>query len=131
MSHPSTRPIAAKATNEEPLDPTLERVQARLRRLMLIAGLTLGVGMFAVFAAILYRIVTLDASTAPQALAPGAAVPTLKRSDIGVPTEAELSGVALEGDAILLTYTHAGGEMVVVLDATAQVVTRRLDIIRE
>src|SRR5690606_41786542 len=41
--------------DEKPLDPALIRIQARLRRMMLIAGLTLGLGILAVFGAILYR----------------------------------------------------------------------------
>jgi hypothetical protein len=41
---------------EKRLDPAVARVQARLQRLMLIAGLTLGVGILAVFLAIVYRI---------------------------------------------------------------------------
>ena len=50
------------------------RVQTRLRRLMLIAGLTLGLGILAVFAAILYRIATYDAtSSRPAAAAADAA----------------------------------------------------------
>lgn len=45
---------------EKPLDPAVARVQAKLQRLMLIAGLTLGVGILAVFLAIIYRIVAAD-----------------------------------------------------------------------
>ncbi|MHA1554189.1 MAG: hypothetical protein ACTSU0_07240 [Alphaproteobacteria bacterium] len=131
MSQPSANPNTPNPADAEPLDPVLERVQTRLRRLMLIAGLTLGVGMFAVFAAILYRIVALDTSATPQALAPGAAVPTLKRSEIGIPAAAELADVALDGATIVLTYTHAGGEVLVVIDAATQVVTRRLDITKD
>ena len=52
--------------DEKPLDPAVQRVEARVRRLILIAGLTLGLGIFAVFAAILYRIATYDA-TSPAA----------------------------------------------------------------
>ena len=45
------------------------RVQTRLRRLMLIAGLTLGLGILAVFAAILYRIATYDATSSRPVVA--------------------------------------------------------------
>jgi hypothetical protein len=45
---------------EKPLDPAMARVQARLQRLILIAGLTLGVGILAVFLAIIYRITASD-----------------------------------------------------------------------
>ena len=49
--------------DEKPLDPAVQRVEVRVRRLILIAGLTLGLGIFAVFAAILYRIATYDATS--------------------------------------------------------------------
>ena len=52
--------------DEKPLDPAVAQVERRVRRLMLIAGLTLGLGIFAVLAAILYRIAPLDATSASQ-----------------------------------------------------------------
>ena len=39
--------------DDRPPDPAALRLQARLRRLMLISGLTLGLGLVAVFGAIL------------------------------------------------------------------------------
>jgi steroid delta-isomerase len=59
--------------DEKPLDPAVAQVETRVRRLMLIAGLTLGLGIFAVFAAILYRIVTADSTVSPPAVASSAA----------------------------------------------------------
>jgi hypothetical protein len=44
------------ASPEKPTDPEMLRLQARVRALMLIGGLTLGVGLSAVFAAIIYRV---------------------------------------------------------------------------
>lgn len=58
--------------DEKPLDPAVAKVEQRVRRLMLIAGLTLGLGIFAVFAAILYRIVIFDSTPAAQATAQSA-----------------------------------------------------------
>lgn len=51
--------------DEKPLDPAVAAVEKRVRRLMLIAGLTLGLGIFTVLAAILYRIAVYDATSAP------------------------------------------------------------------
>lgn len=48
--------------NDQPLDPAVARVEQRVRRLFLIATLTLGLGILAVFAAILYRIAASDAT---------------------------------------------------------------------
>jgi hypothetical protein len=59
---------------EKPLDPAVARVQARLQRLMLIAGSTLGFGILAVFLAIIYRITASDDKTP---VAPGAEVPVV------------------------------------------------------
>jgi hypothetical protein len=42
---------------EQPLDPATEKIQARLRRMMMFSGLTLGLGIFAVFGAILYKVI--------------------------------------------------------------------------
>jgi uncharacterized protein (TIGR02246 family) len=53
--------------DDKPLDPAVAQVERRVRRLMLIAGLTLGLGVFAVLAAILYRIATLDATSVASA----------------------------------------------------------------
>lgn len=112
--------------DDAPLDPTLERVQARLRRLMLIAGLTLGVGIFAVFGAILYRIVTLDTSAPP--LAPGDSVPTLSRSDHGLSATARLVSVTAEGGRLYLAYDDEGRDVVLVVDTGTLNVVGRLGV---
>jgi hypothetical protein len=65
---------ASDEQDEKPLDPAVARVQQRLQRLMLIAGLTLGFGILAVFLAIVYRISAMD-DKAPEPAAPVAAVP--------------------------------------------------------
>jgi type IV secretory pathway VirB10-like protein len=69
MSNP-----ASDEQEEKPLDPAVARVQQRLQRLMLIAGLTLGLGILAVFLAIIYRISAIDDKD-PAPAAPSAAVP--------------------------------------------------------
>jgi uncharacterized protein (TIGR02246 family) len=53
--------------DEKPLDPAAERLERRVRRLILIAGLTLSIGLFAVFGAILYRV--MSAGDRPTAVA--------------------------------------------------------------
>jgi uncharacterized protein (TIGR02246 family) len=53
----------------KPLDPAVAQVERRVRRLMLIAGLTLGLGIVSVLAAVLYRIATLDGPSPTQAAA--------------------------------------------------------------
>ena len=85
----------AFADDDAPLDPTLVRVQARLRRLMLIAGLTLGLGILAVLGAMLYRINGLG--TTPKPIASAAAVP-VDLAATGLPADARLISSALDGD---------------------------------
>ena len=114
--------------DEKPLDTALERVQARLRRLMLIAGLTLGVGIFAVFAAILYRIVTLDTSSTGEAPIAQAISASINRSELDLPADAQLLTATADGGRIVLTYFHDAGETVIVIDATTLAVAGTLQL---
>lgn len=56
-----TKPPLDDDEDDKPLDPAVAKVEQRVRRLFLIATLTLGLGIFAVFAAIIYRITAYDA----------------------------------------------------------------------
>jgi hypothetical protein len=123
MTNPSLESRAADE-NEKPLDPELLRVQARLRRLMLIAGLTLGLGIFAVFAAILYRIVTLDATSAPAAANPAA----LSLAALGLPSDGRLVSTSLDGNHLALTYETVNGTEIVVIDLRSGTVINRLTV---
>jgi hypothetical protein len=128
---------------EKPLDPAVARVQARLQRLMLIAGSTLGLGILAVFLAIIYRITASDDKTP---VAPGAEVPvvtapgTVSTSPVApvvslpplpsevpaqpengsVPKVTEAAMLAAEAtvpaDARLVASTVAGGRIVLTYD---------------
>lgn len=62
MAHPD---LDDDRDKEPPLDPALERVQVRLRRLVGFSTLLMGLGFVAVFAAILYRL--NEGGTAPDA----------------------------------------------------------------
>jgi hypothetical protein len=114
------------AEDEKPLDPAVLRVQARLRRLMLIAGLTLGLGIIAVFAAILYRIATYD--TTGKAIASSAALPTLSLSAMGLPATARLVSTALDGNRLALTYAVDEGSETVTIDLRNGAVLGRLRV---
>jgi hypothetical protein len=109
--------------DEKPLDPAVLQVQARLRRLMLIAGLTLGLGIFAVFAAILYRIVTFDATSTP----PFAAVP-ISLPALGLPADAGLVSTSLDGNHLALTYETVDGTVIIVIDTRSGAVVSRLTV---
>ena len=65
-----TDPVADD-TSEKPLDAAVLRIQKRVTRLMLIAGLTLGIGLLTVFGAIIYRLATFpDKSQASEVVSP-------------------------------------------------------------
>ncbi len=109
------------------------RVQAKMRRLMLIAGLTLGLGILAVLAAILYKIAgSTDKAALPAAWRPGAPVPTLARAELGLPAGATLASTASDGRRLILTYGRPdGGTSLVFVDLATLKVTGRLDIAGE
>jgi hypothetical protein len=105
--------------DEKPLDPAVARVEVRLRRLMLIGGLTLGIGLLAVLAAIVYRIGTSADKVA--------AVPVyVDKAEI--PADAQLVSTAMDGGRIALTYQHPGGTTVILVDARTLAVIGRLDL---
>ena len=111
--------------DEKPLDPAVLRVQARLRRLMLIAGLTLGLGLIAVFAAILYRIATLDTIGKPVA---GGADAAVDLAAAGLPPDARLVSTALDGNRLALTYETGAGAEVIVVDTRSGTIVGRLKL---
>ena len=80
---------------ETPLDPVALRVQARLRRLILISGLTLGIGIFAVLFAIVYRIAAIPTAAAPAAGA------TLRAAVSILPAGARLVGTNGDGNRLV------------------------------
>lgn len=117
--------------DDQLLDPAVEQVQRRLRRLMLIAGLTLGIGMFAVFGAIIYRMSTNESAGSaplPAPLPADAATPTISLSALGLAPEARLLSSALDGDRLALTYAETGGTAVVVIYLPTMAVVSRLRV---
>jgi hypothetical protein len=116
--------FSAPTDDDTPIDPAMLRVQAKLRRLILISGLTLGIGILAVFGAIIYR--TL--ATAPPT--PAAAVTTahLSLAEMGLPPDARLLSSASDGARITLTYAHSSGNTLIFLDERRLTVIGRLDL---
>lgn len=105
----------------------MERVRRKLARLMLVAGLTLGLGLFAVFGAILYRIAVLDDKAPDEAGAPaGIAGEALVDVEMpGAPAGARLVAIAPDGPRVVLAYERDGATILVTLDrASGRIVGR-------
>jgi hypothetical protein len=117
--------------DEKPLDPAMQQVQQRIRRLMMIAGLTLGLGLFAVFMAILYRIFTYEGAATPVPVVEGAAVPTVTRTALGLAPDARLVSTSLDGDRIALTFDDPTGSTIVIFDMGRMAVVSRLRVAGE
>lgn len=83
---------------DKPLDPAVERVQQRLRRLMLISTGTLGLGFLAVIVAIVFRVSNLgktpDAEGEPW------------RTTLELPAGSTVVATEAEGDRLVV---HADG----------------------
>lgn len=92
-------------TAEPPLDPAMERVQAKLRRLMLISVSTLLVGMLAVVFAVIYRASTLggDAGAPHRAIAEIPAGSTVVDTDV-------------DGDRLAVTVDGPDGRRVLLFE---------------
>jgi hypothetical protein len=114
--------------DEKPLDPAIIQVQQRIRRLMMISGLTLGLGLFAVFMAILYRIFTYEGAATPVPVVEGAAIPTVTRTALGLPADARLVSTALDGGRLALTFEDDAGTTIVLFDTGRMTVLSRLRV---
>src|SRR3954466_15538663 len=110
--------------HDKPLDPAMLRVQAKLRRLILISGLTLGIGILAVFGAVIYR----TFASAPAAVPPAVANAHLSLAEMGLPPDAKLLATATDGARITLTYGHSAGNTLIFLDERRLALIGRLDL---
>ncbi|HZP18612.1 MAG TPA: hypothetical protein VFB16_00255 [Bauldia sp.] len=115
--------VSADSDQEAPLDPAMERVQRKLRRLMLIGGLTLGIGLLAVMGAIVYRLFAVTGG--PPAPAPNAAVLVGSAS---IPAGSRLVASAVDGNRAVLTYEREGATAIVIVDLRSLTVTGRMDL---
>jgi hypothetical protein len=112
--------------DEEPLDPALLRVQAKLRRLMMIGGLTLGLGIFAVLIAIVYRI---SQSGPDEPASPAtAAIAEITADTIGLSPDAALVSVALDGGRMALAFRDGADTVTVLIDTTTMAVLGRFSV---
>ncbi len=97
---------------------------------MLIAGLTLGIGILAVFGGIVYRLMMSDRG-GPVALPKDAATPTISLTDLGLAPDARVVSSSLDGDRLSLTYADDGGTTVVIFQMPSMAVVGRLRVTGE
>jgi hypothetical protein len=116
--------------DEPPLDPAVLRVQKNLRRLMLIAGLTLGLGIFAVAIAVIYRLVIADdpAPVGGVITAEGYPAVDVSLSEAGLTSSAELLSVELNGDRMVLVYGDTGRMVTLLIDTDTMAIIGRFAI---
>lgn len=88
--------------DDKPLDPAILRVQARIRTMMMIAAVTLGVGLLAVVFAIVFRVSRLDrdASGAPF------------QSVIELRTKGTIASTSIDGDRVAFVIDGPEGRIV-------------------
>jgi hypothetical protein len=121
--------MAALEQDEPPLDPAMLRVQAKLRRLMMIAGLTLGLGILAVSIAVIYRLVIADDDTPSSTIAEGERLAgDVAWSEVGLSAGAELISSAIDGDRMALVFNDAGRTVTLLVDTTTMAIVGRLAI---
>jgi len=108
MNRPTPRqsePHGAKShdADEVPLDPAAASALARVRRLALIGGLTMMLGIGAIFAVIGYRVFRADGSAPPAAVT--SAAPDIAAPDLAavLPAGARVTGTAIGNDRLAVT----------------------------
>jgi hypothetical protein len=116
MSHPSA--------DDEPLDPAAARMVAKVRTMMLIAGLTTMLAIAAVLGVIGYRLFTLQGS----APVPVAAPPDLTEV---LPKGARIVSTAAANDRIVVTIEVGGRTEIRTFDLRTLRPTGRLQLSTE
>lgn len=94
---------------EEPLDPAMERVRIKLRRLLFGSTFIMVLGLTSVFAAILYKInQTSDAETSVYKVPAVVTEADLRRASYPLPDGARIVGLALDGNNLTVSYDGEG-----------------------
>ncbi|MGV8839098.1 MAG: hypothetical protein ACWA6X_02215 [Bauldia sp.] len=116
--------------DEKPLDPAMLRVQKRLRRLMVIGGSTLALGIAAVMFAIVYRFFIQQPSENDEPPAQGAVVPmgAVTAASVGLPAGAELLSTNVTGTVMTLAFRDGTDLVTVLVDTTTMRVSGQFRI---
>lgn len=106
------------------------RVEARVKHLFLLGGLTLAIGLAAVLAAVVYR-VGKGSATFPTAVVGAPAVGSVAGTAALLPKGARLVGTTAVGERLALTYDVGGETLVLLVDAATGAVTGSVRIRQE
>lgn len=85
----------------------MERVQRKLRRLMAIGAITLGIGLLAVLGAIVYRINA----------APARSITLAAMEEASLPAGARLVSTTLDGERMVLGFAVGEETLILMVDA--------------
>lgn len=107
---------------EQPLDPATERLQKKLRRLVMVSGLIMMLGLIAVFSVIIYRVVKTDS-------APRWEIEANIEALIDDPLTAEIVATSLDGTRLSITMKTDTGLKVLIVDVNTLKVLRRLTLV--
>lgn len=94
---------------EEELDPAMQKVQVKLKRLMLRSTLVMVLGLGAVVAAIIFKI---NQNTETESAYQVPAIVTeadLRRASYALPDGARIVDTSLSGDNLAISYDNANG----------------------
>ena len=105
--------------HEKPLDPATERIQNKLRMLILVSGLTMAIGLVAVFSAIIYRSVKSG----------NVDLPIWASGELLIGKETKIISSSLDGDLALLTLSTPEGNEIMVLDMRTLTVVSRVKFV--
>jgi len=118
----SNQPGAQQPGGDTPLDPAVERVRLKLRRLILVSSLTVVLGFVAVLFAVIYRI---GPGGSKSGLTPSSAELRIEQA---IPAGARVISSSLNGDQLALTLDAAGDTRVVILNVNTGKVLRNITL---
>jgi len=96
---------------EKPLDPAAQRLQTRMRRLILISSLTMVLGLMSVFVAILYRINRSDETRTDK-------IPALALThSIEIPSSHTILSATISNGRIIVHLRADGRDSIRIFDA--------------
>lgn len=119
------KPLAHDELDDKPLDPAVERLQQRLKRLLAVSSLIMVLGLGAVLSVIVYRVFLKDAT--PRV--PAAFERPLTEA-LPMPEGGRVVSTAIDGTRALVTIEATAGTSVLLVDLETLKVLRRLEMPR-